>query len=158
MYEFSLVLGFGWMAIGLAALVALTRKLSPLPLALALSSLASTLIDFTGGSIAAMAFGPIIVLIATHAILAEVPRLKTKPAGPAKVKGFSSQLDATDASALPQKKVLLLRPRSPRSHIWLAHNGRTVIQVVPTCGANARSGCRVNLIEKTDGSFWVITD
>lgn len=157
MYEFSLLLGFGWLALGAISLLLLAYRPSPLSVALFIASLASVIIDFTGGSIAAMTFGPIIVMVASHAILRHVllPWNTVAPALTA-----VSPTAIAPAELIPAKSnryVLLLRQRSHRSPLWLAHNGHGIILVLPTTPERARSGCRVPLLSKRDGTLWAET-
>ena len=157
MYEFSLLLGFGWLALGAISLLTLAYRPGPLPLALAIASLASIIIDFTGGSIAAMAFGPIIVLVASHAILRHIllPWHVVAPASAALLP--ATPAPAEQSPAVAKRHVLLLRQRSHRSPLWLAHDGYGVILVLPTIPARAKSGCRVPLLKKGDGTLWAET-
>jgi hypothetical protein len=155
MNEFSLALGFGWIGLGAISALALLYRRWTLAIALVCASLASSVIDFAHGSIAARAFGPIIVLVAVHAIVRELRRAVRPPAAvaatPAPVEVPPGDHEATG------KNVLLLRPKARGSAIWLAHDGQGVIFVTPTSLERARSGCRVGLRRKRNGEFIAVT-
>lgn len=157
MYEFSLLLGFGWLAIGAISLLLLAYRLSPLFVALVIASLASIIIDFTGGSIAAMTFGPIIVMVASHAILRHVLLPWNTVAPVLSAATPAAIAPAEQPPAKSNRYVLLLRQRSHRSPLWLAHDGFGVILVLPTTPERAKSGCRVLLLKKRDGTLWAET-
>lgn len=156
MHEFSLALGFGWIGLGAVSAFTLLYRRWTFTIALVCASLASSAIDFAHGSIAARAFGPIIILVAVHAIVREMRR-RSRPAG-------ASQLQAPVLDEKPSgeyeatgKNVLLLRPKARGSATWLAHDGQGVIFVTPTSPERARSGCRVGLRRKRNGEFIAVT-
>lgn len=159
MYELSLILGFGWTVLGITALIVLLHRRTPFFLAILISSAASTFIDFTGGSLVAMIFGPTVVMIASYAILRELLQYPISHRDDSSSQGpvLSDNTQPVAPSRAYLARVLLLRQHSPQSKLWLAHNGRSVIEVTPTHPERAQSGCRVGWFRTTNGTDMVDT-
>jgi len=159
MYGLSLALSLGWIALGsLAALWALTRRITPLVLSLVVGAIGSLIVDFSGGSIAAMAVLPLLLMGGTFGVAYEVRKLFAQPTvreiPPVLAEGLPSPEDAVRG---PVRRVLLLRPQDKGSKVWLAHDGRGVLYVTPTRPEHAKSGYRVGLLEQPNGELVAIT-
>lgn len=159
MYELSLAIGFAWIALAALSLLMCAYWPRPLSFALALGSLVGIAVDFTGGSMAAMVVGPLLAFGGTLAIAKELRPPKAAP-----VLGkladailLDEVMRKEEAQAKPTTFVLLVRPHRANGKVWLAHDGRGLIQVTPTCPQRAFSGCRVGLMRQPNGEFLVVT-
>jgi hypothetical protein len=159
MYELSLVIGFTWIALAALSLLMCVYWRRPLSFALALASLIGLVLDFTGGALGAKIVFPLIAFAGTLAIAKDL-----RPQKPAPVLGkladamlLDEVMRKEEAQAKPTAFVLLVRPHTANRSVWLAHDGRGLIQVTPTCPQRAFSGCRVGLMRQPNGEFLVVT-
>jgi hypothetical protein len=159
MYTLSLVVGLTWIALAAISLLMCVYWRRPLSFALALASLIGVALDITGGALGAKLVFPLLAFAGTLAIAKEL-----RPPKPAPILGkladamlLDEVMRKEEAQAQPTLFVLLVRPHGTKRDVWLAHDGRGLLQVTPTCPQRAYSGCRAGLMRQPNGEFLVVT-
>lgn len=161
MYQLSIVIGFTWIILAAISLLMCVYWRRPVAYALAIASFIGIYLDFTGGALGARIVMPLIAFAGTLAIAREL-----RPSNPAAAPVLGKLADAmlldevmrkAEAQANPAMFVLLVRPHQSQRDVWLAHDGRGILHVTPTCPKRAYSGCRAGLMRQPNGEYLVVT-